>query len=153
MEILHPRADGKKYFSFPFLFEQGWLQFSLPDLIRLFSSSSSKIVTYRNGNNFPLPGQTLVYSYFLRILPLVRDRDDFRKCGFLHGKQDPVQQCSERGSLSISRASQAVGAKARSSIQSPPSLTSPFGQPQPSSSGRGAKRAILVCAGSVFLPG
>jgi len=44
----------------------------------------------------------------------------------------------------------AVGAKARSSIQSPPSLASPFGQPQPSSSGRGGKGAILVCAGRLY---
>ena len=113
-----PELTEKKNFSFPFLFGQGWLQFSLPDLIRLLSSSSSKIVAYRNGSNFPLPGQTLVYSYFLRILPLTRDRDDFRKYGILHGKQDPVQQCSEQGSLSISRASH-TGCRSQSQILHP----------------------------------
>lgn len=48
---------------------------------------------------------------------------------------------------------QAVGAKARSSIQPPPSLAGAFGQRQPSSSGRGAKGAIPVCAGSVSIQG
>lgn len=120
LEILYPRADRKKYFTFPFLFGQGWLQFSLPDLLRLFSSSSSKIVTYRNGSNFTLPGQTLAYSYFLRIFPLTRDRDDFRRCGILHGKQDLMQPLSERGSVSISRASH-TGCRSQRQILQPTS--------------------------------
>lgn len=115
-----PELTEKNISPFLSFFGQGWLQFSLPDLIRLFSSSSSRIVTYRNGSNLTLPGQTLAYSYFLRIFPLTRDRDDFRRCGILHGKQDLVQPLSERGSVSISRASH-TGCRSQRQILQPTS--------------------------------
>lgn len=61
----------------------------------------------------------------------MRDRDDFRKCGILHRNQGPVQQCSN-GAVPLFQEPhiKAVGAKARSSIPSPPAQLVVLGSPR-----------------------
>lgn len=73
-------------FPFPFPFPSAMATIISPWSPKNFSSFSSVVVPYRNNTSFPFSGQTLAYSYFLKISSWSRGKDDFRECGIPYGK-------------------------------------------------------------------